>query len=288
MSRKKNYKNNLAGIIDLETTYQYFLNRLTSIAVSCFSWDNLPDTVSQRFLETRLLNDGFTVFFDDPVMGFLTMRSLIGGKLDIYDIPMERTAYANNGYRMPLTNKDSVLIYDNLLHMPLYPTLQMFAKRLTNVEVTKDINIRAQKTPVMILCDDNQRLTMENLFMKIDCGAPVVFGTKNLDLDSVKTLDLKAPYVADKLHQEKMNLLHEAFSYLGVGSLEIEKRERLIDREVQEATAGNIAQRSSRLKARQEACEQINTMFNLDISCSYNPEGEELANTLYREMAGEE
>lgn len=284
MSRKKNYKNNLAGIVDISQTFQYFMQRLESIAVSCFTWDGLPDTVSQRFLEMRLLHEGFALYFNDDIIGDIVLRAIIGGKLDMYDIPVDRVAFANNGYQRNLTNKDSVLIYDNMLHVPLRPSLKMFAQRLTKVEMTKDINIRAQKTPVMILCEDNQRLTMENLFMKIDTGVPVIFGSKNLDIDNVKTLDLKAPYVADKLHDEKMNLLHEAFSFLGVGSLEIEKKERLIDREVQESTAGNVAQRSSRLKARKEAADMINDMFNTNISVSYNPEVEEEANSFYQEV----
>lgn len=279
----KKYNSNTAGIINYSDYYMYFIQRLKAIAVSCFQWENLPLSVSQRFLEISTLRRSFCLFFRDDVLDeFFAMRCILQPPFDNYNIPMIRTAYANNRYRNRLNNTNSVIIYDNYLHEPAWPALCMFAQQLTNIEVTKAINLRAQKTPVMILCDEKQRLTMENLFMKIDCGAPVIYGTKNLDLDGVKVLNLEAPYLLDKLQEEKINVLHEAFSYLGVGSLEIVKRERYITNEIQAANEGNIAQRANRLKARTEAAEHINAMFSLDLSVTYSPVADQIANDMLR------
>ena len=57
---------------------------------------------------------------------------------------------------------------------------------------------------------------------------------------------------------------------MGVGGLEIEKRERLNTHETQEARQASTAQRENRLKARQQAAEQINNMFNLNVSVEYD------------------
>lgn len=279
----KKHNSATAGIINYTDYYMYFIQRLKSIAVSCFQWENLPLSVSQRFLEISTLRRSFSLFFKDDVLDeFFAMRCILQPPFDNYNIPMIRAAYANNRYRNVLNNTNSVIIFDNYLHEPAWPALCMFAQQLTNIEVTKAINLRAQKTPVMILCDDKQRLTMENLFMKIDCGAPVIYGTKNLDLDSVKVLNLEAPYLVDKLQEEKINVLHEAFSFLGVGSLEIVKRERYITNEIQAANESNIAQRANRLKARTEAAEHINDMFGLELSVSYSPIAEQIADDMLR------
>lgn len=275
---RKKYDSNIAGAVDIWTTYNYFMQRLKSIAVSCFDWDGLPATIRQRQLELALVRKGRALFYYDEVAeSFLAMRCVCNGPFDIYDEPIRRRAYANNGYQYEATNLNSVLIWDNYLHEDVWLALSMFAKRLTNIEITKDINLRAQKTPVMILCDDRQRLTMENLFMKIDMGTPVIFGSKNLDLDSVKVLNLEAPYLVDKLQDEKINVLHEAFSFLGVGSMEIIKRERYITSEMQTSQESNVAQRANRLKARVEAARLINEMYGLDISVQYSPIGDQIA-----------
>ena len=279
----KKYNSSTAGIINYSDFYIYFIQRLKAIAVSCFQWKDLPLSVSQRYLEIALLRRSFCLFFKDDILDeFFAMRCILEPPFDNYDIPMQRIAYANNRYRNRLSWKDSVIIYDNYLHEPLWPSLTMFAQQLTNIEITKQINLRAQKTPVLILCDEKQRLTMENLYAKLDCGTPVIFGSKNLDIEGVKVLKTDAPYLLDKLQEEKINVLHEAFSYLGVGSLEIVKRERYITNEIQAANEGNIAQRANRLKARTEAAEHINKMFGLQISVEYSPIADQIANDMLR------
>lgn len=278
---RKRYDSSYAGAVSIWQTYNYYMQRLKAIAVSCFDWDGLPAGVRQRNLEISLLRKGACLFYRDEILDqFLTLRCIMGGERNLYDEPIYRTAYANNGYQYRTDDTQSVIIWDNYLHEDIFASLSMFAKRLTNIEITKDINLRAQKTPVMILCDERQRLTMENLFEKIDTAVPVVFGTKDLDLDGVKALNLEAPFLLDKLQEEKVNVLHEAFSYLGVGSLEIIKRERYISQEMQASQESNIAQRASRLKAREEAAGLINDMFGLDISVKYSPVSDQIADNM--------
>lgn len=285
---RKKYDSNFAGAVDICVTYNYYMQRLKSIAISCFDWDGLPQSIRQQQLEISLMRKGRALFYYDEILErFLAMRCMCNGPFDIYNEPIRRRAYANNGYQYDATNQNSVLIWDNYLHEDIWPALSTFAKRLTNIEITKDINLRAQKTPIMILCDDRQRLTMENLFMKIDMGTPVIFGSKNLDIDSVKVLNLEAPYLVDKLQDEKVNVLHEAFSFLGVGSMEIIKRERYITSEMQTSQESNVAQRANRLKARVEAARLINDMYGLDISVQYSPVGDQIAGEMLAAAYGQ-
>jgi len=278
---RKRYDSNIAGAVDIWQTYNYFMQRLKSIAISCFDWDGLPPTVRQQQLELSLIRKGRCLFYYDEILEmYLSMRCVCNGPFDLYDEPVNRRAYSNNGYQYEATNQNSVLIWDNYLHEDMWAALSTFAKRLTNIEITKDINLRAQKTPIMILCDDRQRLTMENLFERIDMGTPVIYGSKNLDLESVKVLKLDAPYLVDKLQDEKINVLHEAFSYLGVGSMEIIKRERYITSEMQTSQESNLAQRANRLKSRIEACRLINEMYGLNLSVQYSPVGDQIADNI--------
>lgn len=282
----KKYTSTTAGIINYRDFYMYYVQRLKAIAVSCFQWKDLPLSVSQRYLEISTLRRSFCLFFRDEIMEkYYAMRCILEPPFDNYDVPMNRIAYANNRYRNRLNYTNSVIIYDNYLHEPMWPSLCMFAQQLTNIEITKQINLRAQKTPVLILCDEKQLLTMENLYNKIDCGVPVIFGSKNLDIDGIKVLNTGAPYLIDKLQEDKINVLHEAFSFMGVGSLEIVKRERYITNELQAANEGNVAQRANRLKARTEAAEHINDMFGLKISVEYSPIADQIADTMLTSAA---
>lgn len=250
-------------------TFMQYYNRLTELSISMFEWKNLPDTIDPRFLELVLFADGMSVFFEDETIGFLSLRTMIGGQLNIYQIPTIRTAYASNGYNKILNEENSVIIFNNLLHTNSLLDVEQFAKRLYNLDRVIDVNANAQKTPVLISCDEQQRLTLKNVYMQYDGNMPVIYGDKNINPNSLKVLTTGAPYIADKIYTLKTQYWNEALTYLGISNVNITKRERLITDEVTRNQGGVIASRYSRLEARRQACEQINKMFGLDIWCDY-------------------
>ena len=268
--------------------YLQYYNRLTELALSMFEWKNLPDTVDPRFLEMCLYSDGMAVFFEDEVLGFLTLQCMIGGHLNVYRIPTERRAYATNGYNKQLSAKDSVIIFNNYLHTNSMLDVEMFSKRLYNLDRAIDVNANAQKTPVLILCDEDQRLVMKNLYKQYEGNEPFIFGNKNLDVNGVTVLSTGAPYVADKLYELKTQLWNEALTYLGISNINIVKKERLITDEVTRNQGGTVASRYSRLESRRQACEKINEMFGLDIWVDYREDYQEVVDAEESESEGSE
>ena len=257
-------------------TYMQYYNRLTELALSMFEWKNLPKTVDQRFLEMCLFADGMCVFFEDEVLGYLSLRCMIGGKLNVYQIPTDRRAYATNGYQKELDGTNSVIIFNNYLHTNSMLDVEMFSKRLYNLDRAIDVNANAQKTPVLIQCDESQRLTMQNLYKQYEGNEPFIFGSKGLDANGLKVLQTGAPYVADKLYELKTQIWNEALTYLGISNINTVKKERMITDEVTRNQGGTVASRYSRLESRRQACKQINEMFGLDIWVEYREDFQDI------------
>lgn len=257
-------------------TYMQYYNRLTELALSMFEWKNLPETVDPRFLEMCLFSDGMCVFFQDEVLGYLSLQCMIGGNLNVYRIPNERRAYATNGYNRDLDGTNSVIIFNNYLHTNSMLDVEMFSKRLYNLDRAIDVNANAQKTPVLIQCDESQRLTMKNLYKQYEGNEPFIFGSKGLDANGLKVLQTGAPYVADKLYELKTQLWNEALTYLGISNINTVKKERMITDEVARNQGGVVASRYSRLESRRQACRQINEMFGLDIWVDYREDFQDI------------
>ena len=268
MGRKRDLQFCESAYMNNRTYLQYY-NRLTELAISMFEWQNLPETIDQRFLEMCLFCDGMCVFFQDEVLGYLSLQCMIGGKLNVYRIPMERRAYATNGYQRDLDGTNSVIIFNNYLHTNSMLDIEMFSKRLYNLDRAIDVNANAQKTPVLIQCDESQRLTMKNLYKQYEGNEPFIFGSKGLDANGLKVLQTGAPYVADKLYELKTQIWNEALTYLGISNINVVKKERMITDEVTRNQGGTVASRYSRLESRRQACKQINEMFGLDIWVDY-------------------
>ena len=193
-------------------TYLQYYNRLTELALSMFEWKNLPDSIDPRFLEMCLFSDGMAVFFEDEALGYLALQCMIGGQLNVYRIPTDRRAYATNGYNRQLSEKDSVIIFNNYLHTNSMLDVEMFSKRLYNLDRAIDVNANAQKTPVLLQCDETQRLTMVNLYKQYEGNEPFIYGNKALDVNGLKVLKTDAPYVADKLYELKVQYWNEALT----------------------------------------------------------------------------
>lgn len=265
--RKTNFEESLAMN---DYTYIHYAYRLMELSISMFEWKNLPEGIDERFLEMVLFTDGQAVFFRDDELGdYLALQCLINGKLNVYRIPINRRAFAINGYRKQLTDKDSVIIFNNMLHTNSWLDVKMFAKRLYNLDRIIDVNANAQKTPILIKGNEQQRLTLMNLYKEFDGNAPVIFADKSLDMNALQVLSTQAPYVADKIYQLKTQIWNEALTYLGISNVSFQKRERMISDEVTRSQGGTVASRYSRLNARRQACEQINKMFGLNIDCDF-------------------
>ena len=250
-------------------SYMFYFNRLKELALSMFEWKNLPESCDERFLELALFDCGQAVFFRDEVMGELALRCTVSGGFNVYNIPIKRRAYAVNGYHKNLTIDDSVIIYNNYLRINTVDAMRLYAKRLWEYDSIIDINARAQKTPVLLHCSENERLTLLNAYKEFDGNAPVIYADKSLDLKNFDVLTTDAPYVADKMYTLKTQIWNEALTYLGISNLNIQKKERLVADEVVRNQGGTIASRYSRLNARRMAAEAINKMFGLDIEVNF-------------------
>lgn len=268
-------------------TYRQYLNRLTELAISMFEWKNLPDTVDERYLELHLFETGCMVYFQDDILGDLCLDNITNGKLSVYGDPLLRRAYSGyNNYQKLLSYKDSVIIWNNLLHTNSILDVEMFARRLYNIDRIIDVNANAQKTPVLLQGTEKQRLTLLNLYKEYDGNAPFIFGDKNLDINSLKAFSTNAPYVCDKLYQLKTQIWNEALTYLGISNINIQKKERLISDEVTRNQGGTIASRYSRLESRRKAVKKINKMFGTNIEVNYREDFQQIGDDNQPEERG--
>ena len=67
----------------------------------------------------------------------------------------------------------------------------------------------------------------------------------------------------------KRKYWYEALTFLGVDSVNEEKKERLVSAEVERGNSIAAMYRYTRLNARKFACQQINQMFGLNIDVEY-------------------
>ena len=251
-------------------SYRYFYNELYGIAISRFVYDNMPEEINVRFLEKMLIEQGKVLFFYDEDLGYTSLPYTNNGRLDIYNDPISRRAYATSGYHKNLNKDNSVIIYNNESRTNELPILQYYALKLYRADRAMDTNINIQKTPIIVQCQENERLTVENALMKYEGNQWTIITTKNFNPENFKVMNTNVPFISDKLHDIKSKIWNDAMTHLGIANLAIQKKERLISDEINKSQGGTIASRQTALISRQEAIKKINSMFGLNITVKFN------------------
>lgn len=230
MVRKINKQNNKfidsAYLNDL--TYIDYKNRFEKLARSIFEWQNLPNSMNARWLERTLYYFGQATLLFDKTHGYINTQCTTSGDINIYGLPTKFNCHSfeYNTYRNLYTGKtgmknqketECVLVQNNWESVPTYSTMDLFALRLYEAERTIDTNIKAMKTPVLLLVDEKQRLTLENMYTQYDGNQPVIFGDRNNMTGEEKVIsciNTDAPYIADKVTQYKKEIWNEALTFL--------------------------------------------------------------------------
>lgn len=250
-----------------DRTYTHYFYYLMLIARSVFKWNNLPNNIDEKWIERFLFTEGNCLFFKDKTKGFMVAKCAPCENLNEYDEPIGLRPYGTNYMGKDMkNNKDCVLIRNNDIMLPTAPAIQLFAYRLADTTRTIDTNVTQQKTPVIVVCSDKQKLSMKKVIQQRDANEIVIYGDKSLDVDSIKVLKTDAPVVFPQLQLQKHAIWNECMTFLGINNANQDKRERLVDDEVQANNEQVDASVNLMLKARQQACEQINELFNLNIS----------------------
>lgn len=277
MARNKKTKPNNREFIDTayvnDQTYFDYLYRLKKIATSMFEWVNLPSSMNSRYIEECLYYLGTAALLWDDNYGFINTKCSSAGEINIYGLPTKVNCYSYSyqdmrmlytGLNKTKDNKECIMVMNTWDRTPTCSTLELFALRLYEAERTCDVNIKAQKTPVMLVVNDTQRLTMKNLYSQYDGNEPFIFGDKDsLSADTLKAIKTDAPYIADKLMEYKKEIWNEALTFLGINNLSLEKKERLITDEASSNNEVINMNLQSYLVPRKEACKLFNEKFGL-------------------------
>lgn len=248
-------------------TFTDYYYRLLMIARSRFQWEGLPNYLKEEWLERYLCNEGNCLFYDDEKNGFMIAKATASGTLNPYDECVTYTPYGTGYQGKALeTDEECVLIKNNDLMLPTVNTLQLYAYRLAEITRTIDVNINAQKTPKVVLCSDKQKLSFKRIFQRVNDNEIAIFGDKNLDIEAIKSLDIQAPVVFDKLECEKHAIWNECMTFLGFNNSNQDKKERLVADEVSANDEQVGANANVMLKTRMDACKRINELFDLNVS----------------------
>ena len=245
------------------------LNEFVNLAINRFSWTNLPAGLTSEQLEFMLIRYGQLACFKSDKKGILILPCFGESRVNVYGLPTKYRVESLNGYYTESIDIDNlVLIKNNPRGVGDMENLEIFAKRIDDIEMTLDVNLFQQNIPKIILSDENGKLTAKNLIQKLREFKFVIFGKKTLSSTISKddVLDTSAPFLLDKLQNYKNEMRSELLTFLGINNNNIVKKERLLTDEVNANNELISIMIDLMFDLRKKACDEINKMYGLNIN----------------------
>lgn len=251
-------------------TYLAYKMKMLTLAENVFQFKNMNPFIDIAYVNSELVTKGSIAFFKDEEMGLLALPYTCVGSLDIYGRPNSIAVIPKNGvYNRVLHREEFVIMYDNDSHLPIYPNIIQSAERLALIKRSIDINIEQQRTPRIWKTTEENKKTLEDLVNRVDGNVNTVMTYDNIDLEDSNCVLAPAPYVADKLNQDKHEEWAEFLELIGITNVSVQKRERVIRDEIICSMGGTIASRYSRFTSRKNAIDKINKLFNESIEVEF-------------------
>lgn len=259
-----------------DSTFAHYLKCFKLLCLSVFEWKDLPDGMDSRFLEEVLYYNGIATLLYDEELGFINTACAYSGNLNIYGLPTAFNCYSYGFHSIRklytgLANEeakksDCIMVLNAQDRESTYASMELFAYRMYKAERVSDININAQKTPILLYADEKTKLSMQNAYAQYDGNAPVIVGKKGqFDSSDITSISTNADFVADKIQDYKKEVWNELLTFLGINNLN-EKKERMVSDETNQNNELINLMLQARLIPRQEACRQFNELFGTNIS----------------------
>lgn len=290
----------------------HFMKKFEIIALNLFSWENLPPTIEERYIEKALFNKGLVCLVDDKNFGQIVVGCKYSQNMNIWGEPTEvittgynyvktfnientiNTTYTRNINDEINSDENNILetaivCQNNDLAISTREILEYYVNKLVEVELSTFTNVYLQKFPFLINTTRDNEQTMRTLIDKVDKGEPyIMYNKKIADLTTaVDVFNLNVPFVADKLLQYRFETEREIYTLFGFNN-NFEKKERLLTDEVNVNNDFINCNIDSMYKKRKQFAELMNAKYGWNVQVKKRYEIKEECNKEEKEVSENE
>ena len=273
--------------------YSGYANLLWNTLLEMFEYDNLPDSIPKRFLESVLHSTG-EVFVSRINGKLIASHGTLSGEVDDYGLGTECIAVCPTGEAHGTRGIDVAYGINNDTATPdmlLYWVAHLLAETDKSIKLNV-IYSRLLKIPKV--SNEKDKAMFEDLIKKVMNGETQAFASTNaLDLEfgaGTECFELTDANKIDKLPyltQFFDDCLKRFYNFYGQPMQNQNKRAQSISDEIHGQDSVSFIIPMQMLRCRQALCEEINRIFGTDISVKFSPVWEvELSGLINRDANG--
>lgn len=278
----KNFYKNMKKQIKQNENANIYLSNLSyieNVLLSMFEYKNLPDNVYTEYIERAFIRYGCCAFGKIKDRYF-TNYPVFSGDLDDYGIGTEAHIISINGEsKVEKVNGGIAVGWNNSLHKPDFDVLK-YLTELSETEISMACVVKNSRlSPIFLANDGKEADSIKSILDSIYDGKPHVITNKNAFIDIItegdnkKLLNLtnvddieKIQYLS-KYHDDILSRFGMTYGF------NMQATGKMAQQTVQELSGYEALSKvipSDRLKCRREFVDNINRIFDLDITVDFS------------------
>lgn len=264
----------MEDVADVFGGYNYYVNYLYEKLVKIFTYENLPATIPQDALENYILQFGYAGITLNPKYGFL------GVPCTKYGVGLYPRYEPLAQYCIPLAEgknliigQDIIIVKNNSYQLSCDSIVKRYARQLADFDATINVLTSNKRIPVLPSFDNEEGAESFKAVMVANRLGQV---DTVLDKNFIQTGNF-TPYanmpnndIADVI-EARNNILRNFLQEIGIASAS-DKKERMVVDEVNVNSQLLLFNLSDMLKCRQDAIEQANNLYGLNITVRLSDE----------------
>lgn len=286
------YRGEYKGVSNVQDNFDLYFDMLVNKVCNLFKWENLPETVDERFLMINLMLSGRVCWFNhkgriyalDGSWGgepnvyyrptqFIVANPIIGSKtLTVLNKDGSNDIDKLDGILMPLTDADYFNDSERGgLYRLIYQTAGLLADNISSLNVSQ---INGRVSQIWTADNDAMARTVEEVVRDIYEGHPYRVVSQDIlnKVNAVPTAQTGQSNTLLNLIEAHQYILASFYNEIGIPSQWNMKRERVNTAETELMTGSLDVSVYNMEKNLKEAVEKINELFGTDISVRFNEE----------------
>lgn len=262
---------------------RYFRKYLLQKAISVFKW-NLPEEWDEDYFKYTLYGMGYIAILNTRSFGIICQGGALGG-YNLYYRPsyimitnplLKETITANIG-------TDCAIIKLQPDYSSIMDIVGYYADQLALAAEALGMNLVNVKTGVVFGAENKaQAESYKKMYDKLGDGNPAVFIDKNLLDDAGKpkwfpfVQNMKEQYITPDILSDMRKINEQFCTDIGIPNANTDKRERLIDSEVNSNNVETATRCEMWLESIKKGIAQANDMYGLSLGVDWrvNPQTE--------------
>lgn len=243
--------------------FMAYQREIIALASNRYKWHNLPEGVEERILELELVLSG-TVSIAYPrklATGFFATRYMANSQPNINGDIVKWVCIGANGSQFAADRKSGIIVYDNRERIPLGNRINLWARELTDITRTMQVNRFHLKTPYILVCPKSMENQALNVVKQMAGYEPAIIATEGFEQFQPVTLQTGVQFLGNDLSECEVNAWNRVYNGLGIPNLTF-KGERMIEDEVKSHTEPTNLIALDGLTCRNDACDYLNSHFS--------------------------